>query len=136
MVKTHSSIPYRPFKYNENSLIEAAISRDHLDIKYYLQSFMKNIEKKMLVNYKDILGRPAIFYSAFFNDTKSIHLLLRSGFDLRETDKCKRNLLHFLAVRSNAAMIQAISEHLLYLKEMLRGLEKKEYKSDMLKRVA
>ena len=97
---------------------------------------MKKIDKKKLVNHKDILGRPAIFYSAFFNETKSILLLLKSGFDLRETDKCRRNLLHFLAVKSNSAMIQAISEHLLYVKELLKTLDKEENKNDLMKKVA
>ncbi len=51
--------------YSENIIIEAAIKKSFLEMKYYLMSFQLNCDKKALVNERDTYGRPAIFYSAF-----------------------------------------------------------------------
>ena len=51
-------------------LIESAITHNYLDMKYYLVSFNRNVDKKALVNQKDSFGRPAIFYSAYFSKIK------------------------------------------------------------------
>ena len=53
--------------YSDNILIEASIKKNFLDIKYYVASFVKHLDKKSLINSKDPYGRPAIFYSAYFS---------------------------------------------------------------------
>lgn len=57
----------REYIYSQNCLIESAITHNYLNMKYYLVSFMKNVDKKTLVNEKDSYGRPAIFYSSYFS---------------------------------------------------------------------
>lgn len=42
-----------------------------MTMKYYLESFMKKIDQKALINKRDSYDRPAIFYSAY----KSILLI-------------------------------------------------------------
>lgn len=49
-------------------MVEQALMHNYKDMKYYLISFNKNVEKKTLVNQCDSFGRPAIFYSAYLSN--------------------------------------------------------------------
>lgn len=38
------------FKYSSQVLIEGALTKNYLDLKYYLVSYIRNSDKKILVN--------------------------------------------------------------------------------------
>ena len=55
-------------------MIEYALEpKNFLDMKFYLDSVIRNIDKKDLINQIDSYGRPAIFYSAFNSKTMFIN---------------------------------------------------------------
>eukprot|EP00347_Sterkiella_histriomuscorum_P011912 403370620 len=57
------------------------------------------------------------------NDLKQVELLLKSGFDLNVTDRQRRNLIHYLAIKGSAQMLQIVTEYLKYISNLQNQLQ-------------
>ncbi|MFP3035496.1 MAG: ankyrin repeat domain-containing protein [Wolbachia sp.] len=60
------------------------------------------------VNAKDNMERTALHYSAYFNDTDMVELLLKAGADIDAQDNLGRTALHYAACFNNTNMVELL----------------------------
>ena len=55
-----------------------------------------------------------------------MELLLKNGFDLNVTDRQKRNLIHYIALKGSAQMLQLVIEYLKYISSLQEQIQTKK----------